>query len=49
MNKNCNETNCRCDNTDCERHGKCCACINHHQEKQSLVRCMLEIAKNADK
>lgn len=45
MNKNCNEANCSCDNTSCERHGKCCECVNHHQGKQNLIRCMRDIAK----
>lgn len=37
---NCNEKNCNCTNTACERHGKCCLCINFHREKGSKVFCM---------
>ncbi|MCY6371142.1 hypothetical protein [Clostridium ganghwense] len=44
MTTKCNEKNCSCTNTNCERHGKCCQCINFHREKGSLVYCMREIA-----
>lgn len=41
----CNEQNCTCPKADCERHGKCCECINFHREKENLVHCLREIAK----
>lgn len=40
----CNEENCLCPNADCERHGKCCECINFHREKENLVFCLRAIA-----
>ena len=36
----CNEANCPCKKVECENHGKCCACINNHRKKGSLVSCM---------
>ena len=36
----CNEANCPCKKVECENHGKCCACINNHRQKGSLVSCM---------
>ncbi len=39
---NCNETNCICPKTNCERHGKCCECINFHRNNQNQVFCMRE-------
>ncbi|MDS1030923.1 hypothetical protein RDV78_10795 [Bacillota bacterium LX-D] len=45
MAQNCNEENCNCPKKDCERHGKCCQCINFHVESESLVYCMAKIAK----
>ena len=41
----CNEENCNCPKTECERHGKCCECINHHRAPdvvgiQPLVFCL---------
>lgn len=40
----CNEEKCTCANTACERHGKCCECINFHRDKENLVACLREIA-----
>lgn len=37
---NCNEANCTCINKDCERHGKCCECINFHVNMGNKVSCM---------
>ena len=37
---NCNEVNCTCPNKDCERHGKCCECINFHRNIGNKVFCM---------
>ena len=45
----CNEQNCICPKTDCERHGKCCECINHHRKKNGLVYCMKQIVKEQEK
>lgn len=45
----CNEKNCPCPKTDCERHGKCCECINHHRKKNGLVYCMKQIVKDKEK
>ncbi len=42
---NCNEKNCTCPNTKCERHGKCCECINFHRSKDSKVFCMRDKEK----
>ncbi|WFD08731.1 hypothetical protein [Tepidibacter hydrothermalis] len=42
----CNEENCTCPNTECERHGKCCQCINFHRELKSPVHCMKELVKS---
>ncbi|MDT8719039.1 hypothetical protein IAI10_20530 [Clostridium sp. 19966] len=39
----CNEKNCTCPNTGCERHGKCCECVNFHRSKGNLVSCLREI------
>ena len=38
----CNEENCNCPKVECERHGKCCECINHHRKPGTppLVFCM---------
>lgn len=45
MTTKCNTNeNCSCPNTSCERHGKCCQCINFHRENGTLVCCMKEIA-----
>ncbi|WP_432661829.1 hypothetical protein R9X47_14785 [Wukongibacter baidiensis] len=40
----CNKDKCPCPYDNCENHGKCCACINSHREKGSLVYCMKEFA-----
>ena len=45
MTTSCNEKNCTCPKTSCERHGKCCACITHHRKINTLVYCMRSIAK----
>ena len=37
---NCNEDNCTCLKKDCERHGKCCECINFHLNMGNKVSCM---------
>ncbi|VBB05059.1 Hypothetical protein LUCI_0265 [Lucifera butyrica] len=42
---NCNEQNCTCPNKQCERHGKCCACINYHRDSESKVFCMRDNKK----
>ncbi|SDD98536.1 hypothetical protein [Sporomusa acidovorans] len=39
-NTNCNEENCICPKTTCERHGKCCECINFHRGRKEKVFCM---------
>ena len=44
----CNEEKCPCPEITCERHGKCCLCISHHLDRNSLVNCMKEIAKSAN-
>ena len=46
----CNEENCTCANTECERHGKCCECINYHRqlEKPSLVCCLRPLVEKQD-
>lgn len=36
----CNEANCTCPKVECERHGKCCECINHHRKLGNQVSCM---------
>lgn len=45
----CNEKNCTCPNITCERHGKCCECINFHRSKENLVYCMRAIAETSKK
>ena len=36
----CNEKNCTCPKVECERHGKCCECVNHHQQPgMTIVYC----------
>jgi hypothetical protein len=35
----CNERNCTCPNNACERHGKCCECVNFHRSNKSIVAC----------
>ncbi|SMC74790.1 hypothetical protein SAMN04488500_10846 [Sporomusa malonica] len=37
---NCNEENCNCPKLQCERHGKCCECINFHRDRGDKVCCM---------
>ena len=41
----CNEENCTCPKTECERHGKCCECINHHRKipLNPVVFCLREL------
>ncbi|WIW71559.1 MULTISPECIES: hypothetical protein [Anaerosinus] len=41
----CNVENCTCPHVNCENHGKCCACINAHYRKNSLVYCMRKISE----
>ncbi len=41
----CNEANCSCTKVECKNHGKCCACINAHYKKDSLVYCMRKISQ----
>lgn len=37
---NCiNMENCPCPK-DCKNHGKCCACISHHRNINTMVFCM---------
>ena len=40
MSTSCNIGNCPCKKKECPRHGKCCACINHHRNNGKLVACM---------
>jgi len=40
MTTNCNEENCTCPKVNCQRHGKCCECINFHSDKPLIVYCM---------
>ncbi len=44
---NCNEQNCTCPKVECERHGKCCQCVNFHREKDNLVFCFRAIASKS--
>ena len=30
----CNEEKCNCPKTTCERHGKCCECVNFHRQPE---------------
>ena len=41
----CNEADCSCTKVECKNHGKCCACINAHYKKDSLVYCMRKISQ----
>ena len=41
----CNEENCTCPKTECERHGECAACIMHHRAIGSIVFCLRPIAE----
>ena len=41
----CNEKNCTCPEINCERHGKCCQCVNYHREVGSLTMCMRDLEK----
>ncbi len=43
---NCNEENCTCPKAQCERHGKCCECINFHREYENKVFCMRDPAES---
>ncbi|MBM7613517.1 hypothetical protein [Alkaliphilus hydrothermalis] len=45
----CNSDKCTCPKTDCENHGKCCACINRHRDINTLVHCMRQIAEDLKK
>ena len=41
------ETNvmkCTCDRTECENHGRCCACVKSHTERGYLPHCMRPLA-----
>jgi hypothetical protein len=31
---------CPCVKTDCPNHKKCCACINHHREIETMPYCL---------
>lgn len=31
---------CPCPNTACERHGRCCECVNFHRSRNGIVYCM---------
>ncbi len=42
----CNEGKCTCPNTDCERHGKCCECVNFHLGLGVPTLCMQNLVKN---
>jgi len=35
---------CPCQNTTCERYGKCCACVAVHAGKGNLPACLRENA-----
>jgi len=38
--KKCSNTIvCPCENTECENHGLCCACVASHLEKEYLPSC----------
>lgn len=45
----CNSENCICPYTECERHGKCCDCINHHRKDGSLVNCLKSMLEEQSK
>jgi len=40
LNKKENEKECPCLETDCERHGICCLCINYHRKHGGKPACM---------
>lgn len=43
----CNEAKCTCPKTNCENHGKCCACVIHHRDGlNNLPRCLREDPNN---
>lgn len=37
-----NAESCPCPKTNCERHGRCCACVKHHMEhkEKPVVHCL---------
>jgi len=34
---------CTCTYTSCSRHGKCCACVNYHNEKNEIPGCFFSV------
>ncbi len=38
-----NSASCICDNKDCERNGKCCACIAFHRVKGNMPACLRKL------
>ncbi len=40
LNKEINELDCPCSNTDCGNHGICCECITSHRAKGNKPACM---------
>lgn len=34
--------NCKCDDKECKRHGKCEECIEFHKDKEKPVYCKRE-------
>lgn len=49
MSLECNKKNCICPKKDCEKHGKCCTCINHHKSVETPVYCMRKLLKSTAK
>ncbi len=41
----CNEERCTCPKTECENHGTCCKCIEHHRAMplSPVVFCLREL------
>ena len=35
-----NTKECACPKKNCENHGKCCACVVRHREKDSMPFCL---------
>lgn len=35
-----NKNECPCPSKTCQNHGKCCACVAHHRQRDNLPVCL---------
>jgi hypothetical protein len=40
-----NKLGCSCDSTSCDRHGRCCECVEYHRGKGQFPSCLKSLLR----